>query len=158
QRDPDDRWNEDAADAIGETLNRRTRCLRVAHQLHDVCEHAVGAERGGGVAERAGAVDRAADDAIADVLRDRHRLAGQHRLVDVLVPETMRPSVGMRSPGRTTIVSPVWTCSTGTSTSVPPRETRAVFGCSFTSARSAFDVRIFARASNMLPVRMSAMI
>ncbi len=79
-----------------------------------------------------------------------------------LAPLSTSPSTGTRSPGRTTTTSPPRTLSTGTSTSaVAPsgvgRTTRAVFGCSAASARSACDVCRFARASNAFPVRTSAM-
>ena len=74
-----------------------------------------------------------------------------------LSPAMMSPSTGIRSPGRTCTTSPRMTCSTGTSTSADARITRAVFGCRCTSDRSAFDVCVFARASNMLPVSTSAM-
>ena len=35
------------------------------------------------------------------ILRDRARLAGEHRLVDSALPSTTWPSAGMRAPGRT---------------------------------------------------------
>ena len=75
-----------------------------------------------------------------------------------LLPERMCPSTGMRSPGRTMTTSPGITSATGTSYSSPSRSSRADFGCSPTSARSADDVRCLARASKRLPVRMKAMI
>ena len=74
-----------------------------------------------------------------------------------LAPESTSPSTGTRSPGRTITMSPLRTCSTGTSTSRSSRRTRAVFGCRATSERRAAEVRLLARASNALPVRMSAM-
>ena len=74
-----------------------------------------------------------------------------------LAPETISPSTGIRSPGRTTTTSPGWTSSTGTSISAPPRTTRALFGWSCMRRRSAAEVCRFARASSMLPTRMSAM-
>jgi hypothetical protein len=74
-----------------------------------------------------------------------------------LAPETISPSVGTRSPGRTSTVSPGCTASTGISTSTPPLSTRATSGCSATSARSAADVCRFARASSVLPTSTSAM-
>ena len=77
-----------------------------------------------------------------------------------LPPERTSPSTGSRSPGRTITTSPLATCSTGTSTSVPssaPRWTRAVLGCRATSERRAAEVRLLARASRALPVRIRAM-
>jgi hypothetical protein len=44
-----------------------------------------------------------------------------------------------------------------TSRSSPARNTRAVRGCSCTSARNATAVLRLARASNAFPVRMKAM-
>ena len=38
--------HEDPADAVGEPLDRRARALRLAHELHDLREHAVGADGG----------------------------------------------------------------------------------------------------------------
>ena len=64
------------------------------------------------------------------------------------VPATMRPSTGIRSPGRTITSSPVRTSAMGTSTSVSPRRTRATAGCSRASCRSADIVCILARASS----------
>ena len=78
----DDDRNEDAADSISEPLNRCARSLRVAHEPYDLREHAVGADGGGGEAKRPRAVDRAADDTVAHVLRDGQRFAGQHGFVD----------------------------------------------------------------------------
>jgi hypothetical protein len=76
----------------------------------------------------------------------------------VLSPESSSPSTGMRSPGRTTTVSPRRTSSTGTSAVLPSsRWSRAVRGCSATSDRSAADVCRLARASSVLPERTSAM-
>jgi hypothetical protein len=57
--------HEHRADPVGQRLDRRARALRVAHQLHDLREHAVGAERRRTVAEGARPVDRAADHAVA---------------------------------------------------------------------------------------------
>ncbi len=74
-----------------------------------------------------------------------------------LLPWMMVPSTGIRSPGRTTTVSPLWTSATGTSTSVPFRSTRAVAGWSEMRPRSAEAVLRLARDSRALPTRMSAM-
>ena len=45
-RNRDDDGHEDRRDAIGETLNRRLRPLRLAHQPHDLRQHAGRADRG----------------------------------------------------------------------------------------------------------------
>ena len=68
------------------------------------------------------------------------------------------PSTGIFSPGRTMTTSPTCTSSTGTSTSLPSRSTRAVFAFSPRSLRMASEVWPFARASSSRPSRMSAMI
>ena len=75
-----------------------------------------------------------------------------------LLPTRISPSTGIRSPGRTITVSPASTDSNGRSRSASSRSTRAVLGCRCTSERSADEVRCLARASNMLPVRINAMI
>ena len=72
-------------------------------------------------------------------------------------PLTTTPSTGTFSPGRTTTRSPTTTLSTGTSTSTPPRCTRAVRGCSPMSALIAAPVWPLARASSSRPKRISVM-
>ena len=72
-------------------------------------------------------------------------------------PLTTMPSTGTFSPGRTTTRSPVTTLATGTSTSVPPRRTRAVLGCRPMSALMAAPVCPLARASSRRPNRISVM-
>ena len=72
-------------------------------------------------------------------------------------PERTRPSTGIFSPGLTTTTSPICTSSTGTSTSSPPRTTRAVFACSPASFFMASLVRPFARASSRRPSRIRVM-
>ncbi len=74
-----------------------------------------------------------------------------------LAPAVMRPSTGMRSPGRTITTSPARTSAIGMSCSSSDRTTRAVRGCSRTSARRARVVSPVARASSMLPTSTSAM-
>src|SRR5690606_5063749 len=69
------------ADAVGQLLDRRARALRIAHEPDDARQHARLAQRRRAVAERARAVDRAADHRIAHGLLDRQRLARQHALV-----------------------------------------------------------------------------
>ncbi len=66
-------------------------------------------------------------------------------------PSTTTPSTGIRSPGRITTMSPGSTCSGGTETTVPSRSIRASAGRSCMSARTAADVRFFARASSIRP-------
>jgi hypothetical protein len=56
----------------------------------------------------------------------------------VAAPAMTSPSTGICSPGRTTTVSPIPTCSTGTLSSAPSRSTRAVAGASAASSRTAF--------------------
>ena len=41
------------------------------------------------------------------------KAAGADSAEDLLVPSTITPSTGMFSPGRTTKMSPLWTCSIG---------------------------------------------
>ena len=79
QRDHD--GDEHGADPVGQRLNRRAGRLRVPHQPDDARQHAGLAKRRRAVSQGTGAVDRAADDAVAGTLGHRHRLAGQHRLV-----------------------------------------------------------------------------
>ena len=57
--------------------------MRLLHQLDDLRERSVGADLGGGVAEAAAFVDRRADHRVAGDLLHRHRLARQHRLIDL---------------------------------------------------------------------------
>jgi hypothetical protein len=68
-----------------------------------------------------------------------------------LRPSISVPSVGTRSPGRTTTSSPTASVSTGTLTRAPPRRTVAVGGASARRASSAARVRRRARASSHLP-------
>ena len=60
----------------------RLRALRPLDELHDPGERRVAADVGGPHDERAGRVDRRADDLVAGRLRGRDRLAGEHRFVD----------------------------------------------------------------------------
>ena len=80
-RNRDHHRDEDARDAIGQALDRRLRPLGIAHQANDLRQHAGGAHRRGFDLERTGRIDGGADDAIAGLLLDRQRFAGQHRLV-----------------------------------------------------------------------------
>ena len=67
---------------VGQPLDRRARALRRAHHLHDLRDQRVAADLAGAHHERAGLVDGAADHLAAGLLGDRHRFAGDHRLVD----------------------------------------------------------------------------
>ena len=73
-------------------------------------------------------------------------------------PSTMVPSVGIFSPGRTTIRSPGSSWSTGTAISLPSRSTRASFSPSSSSRVTACEARPLARASRKRPVRIRVMI
>ena len=72
-----------------------------------------------------------------------------------LAPESTTPSTGMLSPGRTRKMSPRTTSSAGTTTSSPFRSSRAVFGESCMSERSASVVLPLECASSVLPTVMS---
>ena len=74
------------------------------------------------------------------------------------LPVTTVPSTGIRSPGRTTIVSPTTTWSMGSWTSPCWRSTRAVWACKPNSFLMAAPVRPWARVSTMRPSRMRVMI
>ena len=50
--------------------------------MFTICEHRVLADLFGHHQERAGLVDRPADHRIVLLFLDRHRLAGDHRLID----------------------------------------------------------------------------
>ncbi len=56
--------------------------LRCEDHLHDLGEHRVGPDASGAHDETAGAVDRGADNGVADAFADGHRFARDHRLVD----------------------------------------------------------------------------
>src|SRR5204862_8291153 len=76
----DDR-NEIAGDDVGELLDGRAAALRLRDHLHDLREQRLAADALGAHDDRARAVDGRADDAIARLLGDRDRFAGDHRLV-----------------------------------------------------------------------------
>ena len=76
----DDR-HEDAGDAVGELLDRRLGGLRLLDQPHDLRERRPAADGRRLHVDRAVAVERAADDAVARALLDGDRLARDHRLV-----------------------------------------------------------------------------
>jgi hypothetical protein len=60
----------------------RLGVLCALDEVDDLAERGVGADLGRLVGERAGLVDRAADDLVADLLLHRDRLAGHEALVD----------------------------------------------------------------------------
>ncbi len=66
-------------------------------------------------------------------------------------PSVMTPSVGIFSPGRTTITSPGMSRSTGIVRSPPSRTTRASLAPSRSRLAMALDARPFALASNAFP-------
>ncbi len=71
-----------------------------------------------------------------------------------LPPSTISPSAGMRSPGRTSTMSPRRRAESGISRAFAPRRTRAVSGRRAKSRRIASEARPFARASIQRPARM----
>ena len=73
-------------------------------------------------------------------------------------PSTTTPSVAIFSPGRTANTSPTASCSTGTSTSSPPRSTRASFAPSSSKERIASPDCPRARSSSQRPSRISVVI
>ena len=80
--DEHDGRDEPRCHEIGQTLNWRPAPLRLADHLDDPRQQRFRSDLGGGHDEAAGGVHRPADHRIADILHDRHRLAGDHRLVD----------------------------------------------------------------------------
>ena len=130
-----------------------------AHEADDLGEHRVAADLGGPHPERAGLVDGGADDDVARSLGDRHRLAGDHRLVERWSGRRgSRRRRGPSRPGRTSTTSPGTTSSTGTSTSMPSRTTRAVRACRPRRRRMASPVPALARASSSRPSMIRVMI
>ena len=67
------------------------------------------------------------------------------------LPFVIIPSTGIFSPGRTTIISPIATCSIGTSIIVLFLIILAVLGCKPINFFIASDVRPFALASSHFP-------
>ena len=80
-RDRDDGGHEVGGDRVGEPLDRRLGRLGLLHQPDDLGQHGVGADLGGAYPQRAGAVDGRPDHGVPGPFGDRHRLAGDHRLV-----------------------------------------------------------------------------
>ncbi len=78
----DDGGHEDRRHPVGEALDRGARALRLGNHGDDAREGGLGAGAVDLHVEAAGGVLRAAGDAVAFVLLDRDRLAGDERLVD----------------------------------------------------------------------------
>ena len=74
------------------------------------------------------------------------------------VPSMTIPSTGTLSPGRTRRISPGFTFSTGISSSLLPRTTRAVLGVRSSKARIADPVRLRALNSSTCPSSTSVTI
>ena len=68
-----------------------------------------------------------------------------------LLPETITPSVAIRSPGATTNSSPISKFSTGITTVKPPRTTLTSFTFSASNADRALLARRLARVSRKRP-------
>ena len=83
QRYRNHRRHKEQRNTIGQALQRSLRSLRLGHQRDDLRQHRFVADLGGTHDQAAGAVEGAAGDVIALGLLHRHRLAAQHRLVDI---------------------------------------------------------------------------
>ena len=81
-RDRDDDRHENARDAIGETLDRRLRALRLADETHDAGEQRRGSDAGRLAAQQTVEVHGAGVNGCARCFRDRTAFARQHRFVD----------------------------------------------------------------------------
>ena len=77
----DDGGHEPCRDLVGQPLDGCAGALGVGDHLHDAGQHGVAAYCVGTHRHRPGPVQGAADDAVAGVFADGHRLAGHHRLV-----------------------------------------------------------------------------
>ncbi len=82
QRNAQDHGHEHARDAVRQALNRRLRGLRLAHQPHDLRQHALGSHCRRFELESARSIDGGADDPIAGLFVDGNGFAREHRLVD----------------------------------------------------------------------------
>ncbi len=80
--DGDDDRDEDARDTVGEPLDGGLRGLGLLDEADDLGECRVGSDVGDFDHEPALLVDGGAEDTVAGDAFDRHRLAGQHALVD----------------------------------------------------------------------------
>ena len=85
-RDAEDGRHKPARHFVGEALDRRAAALRLRDHLDDLREHRVAPDALGAHEKAAGAIHRAAGDFVAGRLLDRHRLAGEHRFIDVRLP------------------------------------------------------------------------
>ena len=74
--------DEDAADTVGQSLDRRFASLCPLDSSDDSCQHGVGSDGRRPHHERAVAVERTTDDRCVDRSLDGHTLAGHHRFVD----------------------------------------------------------------------------
>ncbi len=81
-RERDDCRDKDGADTVSQLLHGGARGLRLLDQPQDLSQAAFCADGSGAIFDGAVVVERAADQRVSDILRDRLRLAGQQRLVD----------------------------------------------------------------------------
>ena len=82
QRERDHDRDEDGRDAVGEPLDRRLARLRLGDETPDLGERRLGADLAHAYDQAPVRVDRRAGDLGARPDLDRHRFAGQQRLVD----------------------------------------------------------------------------
>ena len=80
--DDEDRGHEHLADPVGQALDRRLRALGMLDERDDPGERRIGPDSRRTEDERPGAIQRGPDHLVTGRLGDRHRLAGEHRLVD----------------------------------------------------------------------------
>ena len=159
RRDDDDGRHEAGGDDVGQPRDGRLGALRLLDQADDLRQRRV--------ARRPwwpGSVNDPCVLMVAPMTSSPGsfstgmRLAGEHGLVDRArsPPRPRRPPAPSRraAPRRGRRRS---TCATGTSTSAPPRTTRAVLGCRPISALIAAPVCPLARASSSRPSRISVM-
>ena len=144
--------HEHAGDAVGEPLDRRLRALRLGDQPDDAGEQRRAAHARRLAGQQAVLVQRAGEHLGAGApwpRRGSRRSACSRRRPNCRRAPCRRPGCSRpraRRSDRRSRRSP-----SGTSTTAPPRSTRAVFGCSRRSPSSAADVPAFARASSSLP-------
>lgn len=81
-RDRDDRRHEHRRDPIRQALNGRLITLRLVHELEDLSEHRLVTGAPDPHPKRRRAVHCAPDHLVRDRFCDRHRLTGNHRLID----------------------------------------------------------------------------
>ncbi len=84
--DNEDRGHEHFADAVGQALDRCLRALGMFDERDDPGERRVGPDPRRAEDERPGAIQGGPDHLVTDRFGDRHRLAGEHRLVDCRGP------------------------------------------------------------------------